>query len=95
MEAQSRPISAPVLTYFAVDRKPILATDASSLKGMGFVLPQLVDGVWKPYRPVHVLFLPNFALLIDHQPLIPTSGSSIVLMNERIVIPSSLQKRCS
>ena len=32
VEAKSSLSSAPVLTYFAVDRKTILATDASRLK---------------------------------------------------------------
>ena len=50
VEAKSRLSSAPVLTYFAVDRKTILATDASRLKGLGFVLLQLVDDVWKPVQ---------------------------------------------
>lgn len=50
MEAKSRLSSAPVLTYFAVDRKTILATDASRLKELTFVLLQLVDDVWKPVQ---------------------------------------------
>ena len=50
MEAKSRLSSAPVLTYFAVDRKTFLATDASRLKGLGFVLLQLVNDVWKPVQ---------------------------------------------
>ena len=49
-ETKSRLNSAPVWTYFAVDRKTILATDASHLKGLGFVLLQLVDDVWKPVQ---------------------------------------------
>ena len=39
-----------MLTYFAVDRKTILATDASRLRGLGFILLQLVDDVWKPVK---------------------------------------------
>ena len=50
VEAKSRLSSAPVLTYFAVDRKTILATDASRLKGLVFVLLKLVDDVWKPVQ---------------------------------------------
>lgn len=50
VEAKSRLSSAPVLTYFAVDRKTIPATDVSRLKGLGFVLLQLVDDVWKPVQ---------------------------------------------
>lgn len=60
VEAQSPQISAPVLKYFAVVRKPILATDASSLKGMGFFLPQLVDGVWKPVQAGSRSFFTEF-----------------------------------
>jgi hypothetical protein len=46
-EAKRRLSSPPVLTYFAVNRPTLLATDASRLHGLGFVLLQMVDGVWK------------------------------------------------
>jgi len=39
-----------VLTYFSVNQPTILATDASRLKGLGFVLLQLVDDIWKPIQ---------------------------------------------
>ena len=44
-------LSSPlVLTYFAVNRPTLLATDASRLHGHGFVLLQMVDGIWKPVQ---------------------------------------------
>ena len=49
-EAKCRLSSPPVLTYFAVNRPTLLATDASRLHGLGFVLQQMVDGVWKPVQ---------------------------------------------
>ena len=50
VEAKSRLSTTPVLTYFGVDRQTNLATDASRLKGLGFVLLQLVDDVWRPVQ---------------------------------------------
>ena len=50
VEAKSRLSTTPVLTYFGVDRQTVLATDASRLKGLGFVLLQLVDDVWRPVQ---------------------------------------------
>ena len=47
-----------MLTYFAVDRKTILATDAARLKGLRFVLLQLVDDVWKPVQAGSRFFTP-------------------------------------
>ena len=49
-EAKRRLSSPPVLTYFAVNRPTLLATDASRLHGLGFVLLQMVDGIWKPVQ---------------------------------------------
>ena len=49
-EAKRRLSSPPVLTYFAVNRPTLLATDASCLHGLGFVLLQMVDGIWKPVQ---------------------------------------------
>ena len=45
VEAKSRLSTTPVLTSFGVDRQTVLATDASHLKGLGFVLLQFVDDV--------------------------------------------------
>ena len=47
-KAKRRLSSTPVLTYFAVNRPTLLATDASRLHGLGFVLLQRVDA-----KPVH------------------------------------------
>ena len=47
VEAKSRLSTIPVLTYFGVDQQ---ATDAFHLKGLGFVLLQLVDDVWRPVQ---------------------------------------------
>ena len=50
VEAKSRLTSIPVLAYFTVNRPTLLATDASRLKGLGLVLLQMVDNVWKPVK---------------------------------------------
>ena len=50
VEANSRLSTTPVLTYFGVDRQTVLDTDTSCLKGLGFVLLQLVDDVWRPVQ---------------------------------------------
>ena len=50
VEAKSRLSITPVLTAFGVDRQTVLATDASRLKGLGFVLLQLVDDLWRPIQ---------------------------------------------
>lgn len=42
--------TTPVLTYFGNDRQTVLATDSSRLKGLGFVLFQLLDDVWRPVQ---------------------------------------------
>ena len=47
VDAKFRLTSTPVLTYFTVKRPTLLATDASRLKGLGCVLLQMVDNVWK------------------------------------------------
>ena len=49
-EAKSRLSTTPVLTYFGNDRQTVLATDSSRLKGLGFVLFQLLDDVWRPVQ---------------------------------------------
>ena len=50
VEAKSRLSTTPFLTYFGVDRQTVLDTDTSCLKGLGFVLLQLVDDVWRPVQ---------------------------------------------
>ena len=50
VEAESRLSITPVLTAFAVGRQTVFATDASRLKGLGFVLLQLVDDLWRPIQ---------------------------------------------
>ena len=47
VEAKSRLSTTPVLAYFRVDRQALFATDASRLKGLGFVLLQLIDDAWR------------------------------------------------
>ena len=49
-DAKHRLSSTPILTYFALNHQTMLATDASRLNGLGFVLLQMVDGVWKPVQ---------------------------------------------
>ena len=44
--AKSSLTSTPVLTYVTVNRPTFLATDVSRLKGLGFVLLQMVNNVW-------------------------------------------------
>ncbi|CAB4036173.1 Hypothetical predicted protein [Paramuricea clavata] len=58
-EAKRRLSSPPVLTYFAVNRPTLFATDASRLHGLGFVLLQMVDGVWKPVQAGPRFLTPN------------------------------------
>ena len=50
VEAKSRLTSTPVLTYFTVNQPTLLATDASRLKELAFVLLQMLDKVWKPVQ---------------------------------------------
>ena len=49
-KAKRRLSSPPSLTYFAVNRPTLPATDASRRHGLGFVLLQMVDGRWKPVQ---------------------------------------------
>ena len=82
-EAKRRLSSPPVLTYFAVNHPTLLATAASRLHGLGFVLLQMVDGVWKPVQAGSRFLTPtesryamiDFKLVTDHQPLIPILNS--------------------
>ena len=49
-KTKSRLASTRVLTYFAVKRATLLATDGCRLNGLGFFLLQMVDNVWKPVQ---------------------------------------------
>ena len=58
-EVKRRLSSPPVLTYFAVNCPTLLATDASRLHGLGFVLLQRVDGIWKLVQAGSRFLTPN------------------------------------
>ena len=47
-EAKRRLSSTSILAYFDAKRPTLLATDASRLNGLGFVLLQKIHVVWKP-----------------------------------------------
>ena len=57
--AKSRLSSTPMITYFAVNRPTILATDALRLKGMDFVLLQMVNNIWKPVQAGSRFLIPT------------------------------------
>jgi hypothetical protein len=42
--------STKTLAFYRPDRKTRLITDASRLNGIGFVLKQEIDGIWKPVQ---------------------------------------------
>ena len=70
-EAKRRLSSPPVLTYFAVNRPTLHATDASRLHGLGFVLLQMVDGVWKHVQAGFRFLIPTESryAMIELEPL--------------------------
>ena len=49
-EAKARLSSTPILTYYDSGRENVLATDASRLHGLGFVLLQKVEETWRPVQ---------------------------------------------
>ncbi len=48
--ASRRLTSTKTLAFYRPDRKTRLITDASRLNGVGFVLEQEIDGIWKPVQ---------------------------------------------
>jgi hypothetical protein len=44
--------STKTLAFYQPDRKTRLVTDESRLNGIGFVLKQEIDGIWRPVQAV-------------------------------------------